>query len=150
MIEQHLKHLRELLKLEKEEDLRQYKEQIKNRPLPDRVEKGVSWYPVKIVKMGFVLGDRAFITIERTKNLDEPHQFRAGRPVNFFSNTAHVNNPERAGVVHFVKKDTMKIILNSKDLPDWIGQGNLGIDVLFDSLVTPERREPSHTTTHFD
>ena len=26
----------------------------------------------------------------------------------------------------------MKIVLNAKDIPDWLSQGNLGVDIQFD------------------
>ena len=29
----------------------------------------------------------------------------------------------------------MKIILNSKDLPEWIGKGDIGVDMLFDETT---------------
>ncbi|MEL6926349.1 MAG: AAA domain-containing protein, partial [Bacteroidota bacterium] len=40
--------------------------------------------------------------------------------------------PEKRGVINYVQKNRMKIILNSKDLPDWLGDGLIGVDLMFD------------------
>ena len=131
-IQQHFEHLEELLQLEKEEDLRQYKELIQNLPLAERRKKGVSWYPLEVVKTGYTIGDRAFVTVERNSNLDVPNKFRSGQSVQLFTQTAHVKNPERQGVIYTVNKKRMKIILNTNVHPDWLKQGNIGVDLLFD------------------
>jgi len=122
----------ELIRLEKKEELDQYKQKIQNLPLDERVTQGYSWYQVETIKKGYTFGDRAFIIVERTSKKDLPHRFRSGMTVNFFTRQPNVKNPERAGVINFIKKDKMKIILNTKDLPDWTGIGLLGIDLLFD------------------
>ena len=137
-IQQHFEHLEELLRLEKEEDLRQYKELIQNLPLAERRKKGVSWYPLQVVKTGFTIGDRAFVTVEKTSNLNTPNKFRPGQSVQLFSQTAHVNNPERQGLIYTVNKRKMKIILNASSHPDWLNQGNLGVDLLFDDRTYQE------------
>lgn len=128
----HLDTLRELLRQEREEDLRLFQQTIRQQPLSERVEKGYSWYPVTVVQTGFALGDKAFVVLERTTRLGEPHQLRAGQTVSFFSNAPHAEEPERNGVVNYVERNRMKIILNARDVPDWINQGLLGVDQLFD------------------
>ena len=72
------------------------------------------------------------MTVERTTQLNEKHQFRAGKTVRLFSNQPAVNRGEANGVVYFVDKNRMKVILNGKDLPDWISLGMIGVDLLFD------------------
>jgi primosomal protein N' len=137
-IQQHFEHLEDLLRLEKEEDLRQYKELIQNLPLAERRKKGVSWYPLVVTKTGFTIGDRAFVTVEKTADFDVPNKFREGQSVQLFSQTAHINNPNRDGVIYTVNKRKMKIVLNSSSLPDWLNQGNLGVDLLFDDRTYRE------------
>lgn len=128
----HFTRLLELLRQEKEEDRRQYLELVRQRPLHERVEQGYSWYPLIVTQTGFALGDKAFVVVERTTNLGEPHQLRSGSSVSLFTNAAHIDDPERSGIINFVDRNRMKIILNAHDVPDWIGQGLLGIDLMFD------------------
>jgi superfamily I DNA and/or RNA helicase len=129
---EELQVLSELLQMEKEADLEQFKEKIQRLPLSERKANGYAWYPVQVIKSGYTYGERAVVTVERDVPEDEAHQFRAGKVVNFFTNQPAVKHREKTGVVNFVNKNRMQIILNSKDLPDWIGLGQIGVDLLFD------------------
>ncbi len=129
---EELAALKELLKIEKEADYEQHKLLIERLPLEERKAKGYTWYPLIVVKSGYTYGDRAYLIVERTSNLGEAHQFRSGKLVNFYTKDPGVKRSERSGVVYFVKNDQMKIILNSKDLPDWMDMGMLGVDLMFD------------------
>ena len=122
----------ELVKVEKEEDFNQHKTFIQSLSLDERVKQGYSWYPVMVTKVGYTYGERAFVILERNAERTEPHQFRSGKIANLFTNDTSVKNPERSGVVHFVEKNKMKIILNARDLPDWINLGMIGVDIMFD------------------
>lgn len=128
---QELDTLSGLLAKEKQEDFEQHRQKVMSLPLEERIKKGYSWFPVIVSRSGYALGERAFVTIETSK-LDNPHQFRAGKTVNFFTRQADAYQPEKAGVIQYVEKGKMKIILNAKDLPEWIGMGQLGVDLLFD------------------
>ena len=131
-INEEIEHLMTLLKLEREADYLQYKKFIENLPLTERIKKGYTWYPLEVKKSGYTFGARAFVEVVRTSNLDEPHQFRSGKIINLFTQQPSVRKPERSGVIHFVDKNRMKIILNTKDLPDWLGLGLIGVDLMFD------------------
>ncbi|MCY7327999.1 MAG: AAA domain-containing protein [Saprospiraceae bacterium] len=128
----HFVRLLQLLRQEREEDQREYLRQVRERPLAERVEQGYAWYPLLVVQTGFALGEKAFVLVERTTRLHEPHQLRAGQSVNFFTTTQHVEQPERTGIIHFVERNRLKIILQARDVPDWINQGQLGVEQLFD------------------
>lgn len=128
----HLAHLLALLHQEREEDLQEYLRQVRQRPLHERVAQGYTWYPLNVVQTGFSLGEKAYVVVERTTRLHEPHQLRAGQSVSFFTQAEHVKHPEKQGVIHFVERNRMKIILNSRDVPDWLSYGQLGVDQLFD------------------
>ncbi|MEI6410455.1 MAG: AAA domain-containing protein [Bacteroidota bacterium] len=128
----HFTQLLSLLRQEKEEDLEQFLKAVRLRPLGERVEQGYTWYPLNVLQTGFALGEKAFVVVERTTRLNEPHQLRAGQTVRFFTNQEHVDQPEKQGVINYVERNRMKIILNARDVPDWINMGQLGVDMLFD------------------
>ena len=132
-----LTELQELLELEKEADLEFHRQKILNLPLDKRVSEGYSWYNVTVTKSGYTIGDRAFVIIERPQP-HKPDQFRAGNMVNFFTRQPNVHKPERGGVIQFAERSRMKIILNTADLPEWIGLGLLGVDLLFDDRTYRE------------
>jgi superfamily I DNA and/or RNA helicase len=129
---EHFTRLLELLRLEKEEDRRQYLETVRRQPLSKRVENGFSWFPLTVLQTGFALGEKAFVVLERTTRLDEPHQLRAGQSVSLFTQQPHVDEPERSGVINYVQRNRLKIILNARDVPEWLSPGPLGVDLLFD------------------
>jgi hypothetical protein len=61
--------------------------------------------------------------------------FQSGKSVNVFCNAS--GKPEKehtAGVVNYVRDNLMVITLNVDELPDWIDDGQLGIDVMFDEM----------------
>lgn len=128
----HFARLLDLLRQEKEADLQQFLQLVRERPLAERVAQGFAWYPLNVVQTGFALGEKAFVTVERTTRLNEPHQLRAGQTVNFFTTHEHIKHPEKQGIIHYVERNRMKIILNSRDVPDWLGLGQLGVEQLFD------------------
>ncbi|MEZ5039341.1 MAG: AAA domain-containing protein [Saprospiraceae bacterium] len=134
---QELERLSELLALEKKEDFEQHKQKVLSLPLEQRVQKGYSWYPVSLLKSGYALGERAYVIVERAE-IGNNHQFRPGKMVNFFTRQADAYQPEKTGVIQYVEKRRMKIILNAKDLPEWLGMGQIGVDLLFDERTYME------------
>lgn len=56
---EELSRLLELLKLEWEEDLNQYRQRIERLPLAERQREGYTWYPLNLLRQGYTIGDRA-------------------------------------------------------------------------------------------
>ena len=127
-----LQAVKELLALEKQEDFDQFRALMQSLSQEEKITKGLAWYPLEVGKTGYTIGDRAFVIVERTKHLEQHHQFRAGGTVNLFSNVVNAYQPEQSGVINYINKNRMKIVLNSKDLPEWINNGSIGVEVLFD------------------
>ncbi len=128
---EELQQVNKLLQLEKKAELDQFINMVKKLPLTERKKKGLTWYPLDLAQSGFTYGDRAFITVRRTLDKN-PHQFRAGKMVRIYSMLDGESQREKLGTVQFVDRQKMKIILNSKDIPDWIRKGGLAIDLAFD------------------
>lgn len=142
-MEEHIaafEKLEELLKLEREADFEYFKKMVQSLPIEERINKGFCWHPVNILKTGYTLGDRAYIVLERTKQLDQPHKFRAGKVVNFFTARPRIFHPERSGVIDYIDKHKMKIILNTEDPPNWTIH-ECGVELLFDSRTYEEMRK---------
>lgn len=134
-----IQQLRALLALEKKADLEFFKSVIQNKPLEQRRAEGFTWFPLSVVRTGYTYGDRAFVVVERGGDPEVPHQFRSGNVVQLFSkNAGKSEKAEKAGVLNYVNKNQMYVILNSKDLPDWLNDGNLGVDLLFDDRTYME------------
>lgn len=125
----------ELIKMERQADLEYYRQKVLLRSLQQRTQEGTTWYPVKLKRDYIGTGERLIIEIERTTHLDQPHAFQSGKSVSVFSNAG--GNPERDhvnGVINYVRDNTMVITLNVDELPDWIEDSLLGVDVMFDEM----------------
>lgn len=132
---EQLLHTLELIKLERQADLEQYRQKILLRSLQQRTKEGTTWYPVSLKRDYIGTGERPTIEVERTNHLEQPHSFQSGKVVSVFSNAG--GKPEKEhinGVVNYVRDNSMVITLNGDDVPDWIGDGLLGIDVMFDEM----------------
>lgn len=138
-VQEHLYKTLELLRIERQADLEQYRQKVLLVPLNRKTKEGKCWYPVSLKRHYIGTGERLIIEIERTQHLDQAHVFQSGKVVSLFSN-AH-NNPEKnhtGGVVNYVRDNSMIITLNADDLPDWIDDPLLGVDLMFDEMAYRE------------
>lgn len=129
----------ELLRLERQADLEQYRQKILLVPLHRKTKEGKCWYPVTLKRDYIGTGERLIIEVERTNHLDQPHVFQSGKMVSVFSNAK--SSPEKhyiGGVINYVKDNTMVITINGDDLPEWIDDSMLGIDLMFDEMAYRE------------
>lgn len=130
-----LKHTYQLLQLERQADLEQYRQKVLMRSLHQRTKEGVTWYPVRLLRDYIGTGERVMIEIEKTNAFDQPHSFQSGKVVSVFTNASGKPEKQHAnGVINYVRENMMVITLNGDDLPDWIDDGSLGVDVMFDEM----------------
>jgi ATP-dependent RNA/DNA helicase IGHMBP2 len=138
-VQEQLYKTLELLRMERQADLEQYRQKILLVPLHRKTKEGKCWYPVKLRRHYIGTGERLIVEVERTHHLDQPHVFSSGKVVSIFSNAA--NTPEKhytGGVINYVRDNTMVITVNTDDLPDWIEDHLLGIDLMFDEMAYRE------------
>ncbi|MBA3706314.1 MAG: AAA family ATPase, partial [Bacteroidetes bacterium] len=128
---ERLQHLQKLLKMEREEDLAQYKSFFLRNNINYRKENGVTWYPIVITNIEIGLGEYLLIDIERTTNHNEPHQFSGGKVASLFSNTYKDEMP-LGGTIKVINQNKLRLSLTVDELPDWCDDGKLGINLLFD------------------
>lgn len=133
-VQEEIGELIKLLFKEKEEDLRQYKQRMQNTSFEERRKNGVCWYPVWIEKSSYSSAERLMVRVSRKPEHRDPHLFQPGKLVSFFSN-GHDNSEDSEavnGVVNMVRDHEMLITLHADDQPDWIYDGKLGVQLLFD------------------
>jgi len=123
--------LKALLRVEKDEDYAQYQRKMLHTSIEERRQKGVTWYPVQLMSQYISTGDRYTLELDRTTHLEQNHAFQVGAIASVFS--GHGEDADAAsGVISYVRKDKMRIVLNSSDVPQWIRDGKLGVNLLFD------------------
>ena len=133
-IKNKFKYLIDLMKLEKAADLAQYKSKMTNTSLIERRKSGVCWYPVMLEKTHFDTGERLLVKVSRSNEHKDSHMFQSGKLVSLFSNAGRNDEESESvnAVVNYVREHEMMITLNSNDFPDWMHDGKLGIQLLFD------------------
>lgn len=127
----YFKALTGLLKTEQGEDRRLYREIAETASINDRRAAGLAWYPIAIRDTEMSRGDYLTVEVERTSFQDLAHQLRFGASAALFSNH-DPQNDRIEGTITFQSGSKLKITLNTDELPDWAGNGKLGIDLLFD------------------
>src|SRR3954469_4351141 len=107
---ERLKHVKELLKTERDEDFRLYNDLFLRVNLEQRKKNGVTWYPVKINNEELGSGGLLHLEIARTSQIDKPHQFSSGKNVSLFSNHQD-ETKEISGTIKSVGKNTLKLVI---------------------------------------
>ncbi|MFT2009440.1 AAA domain-containing protein [Pontibacter sp. 13R65] len=129
---QELKQVQELLKIEQEEDRQQFKAKSLKSSISERKAMGFCWYPVVISKEEIGFGNKVVLELERTSGRDQLHLFQTGKAAALFSN--HGERTTLSGVIVGLRRNKVLLATNKEDLPDWIDDGKLGIDLTFDEM----------------
>ena len=132
-----LSQLRQLLKIERDEDFEQYKAHFSRNNINYRKQNGVTWYPIVISNIEIGLGEYLNIDVERTTNHNEPHQFSGGKIASLFSNN-HQDVTPLNGTIKVINQNKLRLSLSVDDLPEWCDDGKLGINILFDETSFKE------------
>ncbi|WP_026464600.1 AAA domain-containing protein [Adhaeribacter aquaticus] len=133
-IQEELNKVSKLLKLEQEEDLAQYKLKSTRSSIQERKQNGLCWYPVSITKTEIGFGNKVVVEIERQGGRDQMHLFQTGKNASIFSNTPNNQGAQLSGVIMTLKRNKLTLATTKEDLPDWIDDGKLGIDLTFDEM----------------
>src|SRR4051794_31010800 len=113
----YFKRLLDVLKIEKEEDRRSYRELMENTSVADRRANGMTWYPVAIRDTEVGRGDYLTVEVERTTHHDVIHQFRFGMSAALFSN--HDPKNDRVdGTISYIGSNRLRISLRTDELPE--------------------------------
>jgi ATP-dependent RNA/DNA helicase IGHMBP2 len=126
------------LRIEQKEDYALHDAWLRQSGIPDRKRNGITWFPLRIVETGFGLGSYPFIVVERNPGDRLEHKFQSAAPVSVFSaaegNEAYTLN----GTIGYVDDQRMKISFFTDELPDWMEDGKLGVNLLFDTRTYDE------------
>ncbi|WP_443947138.1 AAA domain-containing protein [Pedobacter sp. AW1-32] len=132
MPKDYFNHLKDLLRIERDEDLRSYLKVTENTSAAERRALGLSWFPIAIRNTEIGRGDYLTVEIERTTHQELSHQFRFGSSIVLFSNY-NAKEDRIEGIINHIGGNRMKISFRVDELPDWSSDGKLGIDLLFDN-----------------
>lgn len=131
-LQEHLK----LLHLEQAQERDLYRAQVQETPLQERRRQGISWYPVVVRNLDIGLGQRPVLELERTMGQNIPHGFESGSVLSLFQLSENGEQTSNVpGVVQQVERNRLKLVLYGEEAPDWIEEGNLGLDPGYDETT---------------
>ena len=138
-LEKELRRTQALLELEQKEDLEQFKLKNAKASIAERQHRGLTWYPVKILKEDVGFGGKIVLEIERpAAQATQLHLFQVGKNAALFGtipNRGGTDRPTLSGVITAVRRNKLLLSTNKEDLPDWVHEGGkLGIDLTFDEV----------------
>ena len=132
-----LQKLLSILRIEKREGMEEYNSLLKNKSIKERRAAGICWYPVKIRETGYGLGDYPYIIAECAHARETAHQFQSGKMAGVFKEPAE-GIPNCQGVINYVDGNRVKITFYLDELPEWMDDEKLGINLLFDEYSMKE------------
>ncbi len=136
----HFDHLLELLDMELEADRARFRDEIQRLPLKERIRRGYTWSPLTQLKTGYVVGERAFVVLERPAGRRRDSSIKAGSPVRYYTTIPGVERPEVNAVVHWIKDREIMLVLNARTPPSWSDVGGQCVDLEFDENSYKEMR----------
>jgi ATP-dependent RNA/DNA helicase IGHMBP2 len=142
-----LSHLKVLLEIERQADLKQYRQLVLNRSLKERIKQGITWHPVELRRVGVGLGERVVLELERAPATEQQKSgaFQVGSVVAVFGQQADREVGRSTGVISRLRAQTMHVMLSAEYLPDWMTDSRLGVDLEFDDRTYQEMQRAIDT-----
>jgi superfamily I DNA and/or RNA helicase len=132
-IKEELLHTKKLLQAEWSEDLAQFRNLTFRKSIKEKVEAGVCWYPVHLIKLKWTFSDQLVIEVS-VNELPGSHGFQSGKSISMFSNAEDktIQSTFVNGIVNNVRGNIMTLSLTTESLPDWVSGGKIGVNLMFD------------------
>ena len=127
--------LLEAIECERQEEQNYYQSLSKDKSIKEKIDAGILWYPLEIIKQHYSVGEQIEVVFEKIKNLNLPHKLKPGAGCLLFARQGEEKAIEIKGVISWVRRNRLSLILNesvlSKDqLSDLKGQ--IGIELIHD------------------
>lgn len=137
---QHFTRLQEALRIERDEERERFRKQFIETPLNERKQKGISWYPVDVEGEEISLGGKTVLSLSRAAGPAPINLFSSGAIAMLFSMAEPSRKvpPSISAVVVFCDGHKMKLALEDEEVPDWIEEGKLGVDLSYDERAFRE------------
>lgn len=125
------KELIEALEAERKNEEYFFKETLSRRSIKERVDAGLTWYPIDIVKMAYTVGDYVEVIVERTKQVNKSHRIRSGSGVRLFKEG---RDKDYKGTVAYVRRNKAIILVKDDGIlhDNDFSFGLRGLELMYD------------------
>jgi len=133
-----LGRLASVLRIEQREDYALHDAWLKQSSIQERKRNGITWFPLRIVETGYGIGSYPYVVVERNLGDKLDHRFQSAAPISLFSAADGNQDCSLTGTVGYVDDQRMKISFFVDELPEWMDDGKLGVNLLFDTRTYDE------------
>jgi ATP-dependent RNA/DNA helicase IGHMBP2 len=124
----HFQNLLLAIQVEKQEDLDHYKLLTENADYSNRIEEGITLYPIEF--SGIKFNDFGDQLIEiKTNPKQEGARFKSGKTVEVFNSEGETAQ----GQISYYRDNTLIIKCADEEIEDWVKKGKVGLNALVDT-----------------
>ncbi|TGL59614.1 AAA domain-containing protein [Leptospira sarikeiensis] len=131
MSESYYSSLRESLKKERQAELDKYKEDLSSSDLNQRIRDGFTVFPLVFEDAELGADGNWKVILKPTKQKNIPELFRPGTPVRIVKETEEY-------ISVLLKANEDSYIVYMEEVPDWVEEGKLGLEILPDETSFKE------------
>jgi len=125
----HFADLRNALITERDFETRAYQTLLQNKSMKERVEAGVTWYPVDYADYHYSRLNELILVFKI--NADQNGKmFSTSGKCSIFSS---VNNEKTDGIILNQKDNVVSVVIDDEEIPAWLKDGKIGIDAICDT-----------------
>jgi len=140
-----LQELLQLLEIEQEYERSEYETLLSETSPAERQKNGVTWYPVQVEIEEVTSSERLILNIRTNPEKAKNHKFHSGQTVSIFTNKEGLTKEEKKefrlyGTIRKIKDETMYVMISDSELPDWIEDGKLGVDLFYNETSYSEMK----------
>ena len=133
--QEHIAKVASAFQAEKQHELEVYKQLLDAQSPQERKKEGYAWFPIKVVDSGYGLASLPFVEVERNPGDKTAHKFGRGVPVTVIDENS---GQQQFGHVLSVDDSRMRVALGGEDLPEWLDDGQLSVNQVFDTKTFEE------------
>lgn len=104
------------------------------KSLQEKVDTGILWYPVQIIKKYYTIGELIEVIAERSAAAISSHKLKSGMGCELFYNNSKGDRITYKGVISFIRKNKLGIIFgnNIQHIDDIDERFKAGIELIYD------------------
>ena len=125
----HFAALRNALITERDFETKAYQTLIQNRSIKERVEEGVTWYPVDYTDYHYSRLNE-LVLVFRINEDQHGKMFGTSGKCSIFSS---VSNEKTDGIILQQKDNVVSVVIDEEEIPEWLKEGKIGIDAICDT-----------------
>jgi len=132
LIQSQIHQWLQALEVERLHQQESFKSILLSKSIKERIKEGFTWHPLTLKSSGYAVGSIPFVVLEKQTESKSDDKFQSGRPVQVFRVQQSGADYLIKGIIHWINKRQIKIYLHSRELPEWISAGSIGVDLLYD------------------